>query len=110
MDYTKVNVFEALRRDGEAFDLIFDTIGAGSTVWHGASSGVLAAGGQLVTITGDVQREMDASDWVVKLLVPTARLASSKATGFPLSNVSLRCIQLSTSPNGGARLRGRHLR
>ena len=40
--------------------------GAGASVWEGAADGVLAARGQLVTITGDVQRTLDLTDLLTR--------------------------------------------
>lgn len=58
VNYRENDVFDVMRKAGKQFDIIYDTVGAGKAVWDGAASGVLAQGGQLVTITGDVQRTL----------------------------------------------------
>ena len=45
---------------------VTDTVGTGRSVWDGASGGALAPGGQLVTITGDVQRTLDIHDLLAR--------------------------------------------
>eukprot|EP00658_Telonema_sp_P-2_P027650 TRINITY_DN21321_c0_g1_i5.p1 TRINITY_DN21321_c0_g1~~TRINITY_DN21321_c0_g1_i5.p1 ORF type:complete len:254 (-),score=43.23 TRINITY_DN21321_c0_g1_i5:217-978(-) len=62
IDYRRDDVWRVIKESGERFDVIYDTVGAGRSTWEGASSGGLAEGGQLVTITGDVQREMDLTE------------------------------------------------
>lgn len=66
VNYREENVFEVMKKAGKTFDVIYDTVGAGKSVWDGAASGVLAQGGQLVTITGDVQRTLDISDLLTR--------------------------------------------
>jgi NADPH:quinone reductase-like Zn-dependent oxidoreductase len=63
VNYREHDVWELMASRGKQFDVIYDTIGgstgpggSGGAVWKGAAErGVLAHGGNLVTITGDVQ-------------------------------------------------------
>jgi len=60
VNYRETDVWEFLTKNNKQFDVIYDTIGGsspedGAAVWNGASAGVLARGGHLVTITGDTQ-------------------------------------------------------
>merc|ERR1712007_113021 len=66
VNYRDQDVFDLMRKAGKTFDIIYDTVGAGISTWYGASSGVLARGGQLVTITGDVQRTLDLNDLLTR--------------------------------------------
>lgn len=66
LNYREHDVFERMRAAERSFDIIYDTVGAGLSVWQGAASGVLAPGGQLVTITGDVQRTLDLQDLLTR--------------------------------------------
>jgi len=66
VDYRAEDVFEVLRNQGKTVDIVYDTIGGGAAVWENATAGggcgVLAPGVQFVTITGDVQRQLDIVD------------------------------------------------
>lgn len=66
VDYRAADAFHVMRKAGQEFDLIYDTVGVGRSVWDEASSGALAPRGQLVTITGDVQRTLDIWDLLVR--------------------------------------------
>jgi len=66
LNYRDQDIFERMRATGTSFDIIYDTVGAGLSVWEGAASGVLAPGGQFVTITGDVQRTLDLQDLLTR--------------------------------------------
>eukprot|EP00930_Biecheleria_cincta_P046526 TRINITY_DN32092_c0_g1_i1.p1 TRINITY_DN32092_c0_g1~~TRINITY_DN32092_c0_g1_i1.p1 ORF type:complete len:379 (-),score=61.85 TRINITY_DN32092_c0_g1_i1:359-1495(-) len=61
INYREQDVFDEMLNHSKTFDIVYDTVGGIST-WQGASSGVLAAGGQFVTITGDIQRTLDIAD------------------------------------------------
>jgi alcohol dehydrogenase len=68
IDYKNQDVWYVLRNNKTKFDVIYDTIGgsfsaSGSYVWDGATS-VLADSGQLITITGDTQGNMDIPELI----------------------------------------------
>jgi NADPH:quinone reductase-like Zn-dependent oxidoreductase len=62
VNYQDQDVFEVMQTAGKTFDIIYDTVGAGVSVWEGAAAGALAKGGHLITITGDIQRNFDLTD------------------------------------------------
>eukprot|EP00750_Incisomonas_marina_P013059 INCI17215.1.p2 GENE.INCI17215.1~~INCI17215.1.p2 ORF type:complete len:390 (-),score=68.52 INCI17215.1:1721-2890(-) len=74
VNYRESDVWEVMKSTDEQFDVIYDTIGgshdaksgAPDAVWEGASGGVLARGGNLVTITGDDQGPLTVSQLVVR--------------------------------------------
>jgi len=66
VNYREQEVFETMREANKSFDIIYDTVAAGKSVWDGAASGVLASGGRLITITGDVQRALDVPDLLTR--------------------------------------------
>ena len=66
VNYHDKNVFDEMLKNQRTFDIIYDTVGAGKSAWEGAASGVLAQGGRMITITGDVQRTLDISELVIR--------------------------------------------
>jgi len=65
VNYLEEDVWKLMRDAGQSFDIVYDTVGAGSSTWEGAST-VLASGGQFVTIIGDVQKPLDFVDLLTR--------------------------------------------
>jgi NADPH:quinone reductase-like Zn-dependent oxidoreductase len=100
VNYREDDVFDVMRKAGKSFDIIYDTVGAGVSVWEGAAgtpigdhhtdtAGVLAPGGQLVTITGDIQRTLDITDLLTRGACPYQCLHNAPRSTRPHSSPHL---------------------
>lgn len=65
VNYRDQDVFALAKLQNDTFDLIFDTVGGGKSIWDGGSE-VLSLAGHFVTITGDVQRELDIPELLTR--------------------------------------------